>query len=287
MRSPRRSLAAGLFAFVGLACAAAPALAVDTVLLKSGGMMEGRIQSIDDFNVVLAFQGGSSTFQRTQVVGIFLDRSAEQVQASVNITALATGTTTPSAPTSPTAPTGPTTPTSPTPPTAPGPLYPVNPNGPVSPSTPVAPIALPDSVGEWKQAGDLRVRLLAPRVGRVQLRDFFGNVVESRETFLILEMDIQNANPSQSMAFRVPPFGQPFTLRDETGRGVEQEFAGGEVVGALRSPATIGAGMSTRHIELFKKPSRNPARFTLDLDTAVFGQSQDLSFTILQSSIQR
>ncbi len=244
-------------------------LAIDTVVLKNGTMLEGDVQSVDRQEVRITFFGGQTNLQRSQVAAIHFDKNSEDVRRLM---------------------VPPTTPPSPQPgpqpPNAPGTPPTIPPLQPVAPPT-VAPQL--DDLGVWKQSGNLRVRITKARVGNVNVRDFTGRVVPSRETVLALEMEVNNTG-DRALKFRVPPFGQPFTLTDPMGRTVLQEFVSGEIVDALRSGNNVGSGETLRHLEVFVVPVHIPGdagEYKVRLDTTVFGQRDPLEFKLLPGTIAR
>lgn len=253
------------------ACAAAlvllaSAFAADVVVMKSGVLMEGTVDSMTQQTLRLMFPGGESTIQRTEIASVHLNTTIDDVRKLL----------TPPA----------TTPANPTPPVTPPPVGPAP--GTTPPVTTPPPPAGPYET--WAYLGDVRVRISSARAGKVKIKEFTGRVKSTSNNRLIVDFEIQNVSANRTVTFRGVPFGDMFTCRNTDGRNnkpYKPSGFGESIEGQTQLPVDIPAQYFVNHTEYFDDVPGVDKGIVVTINGEGFGQSGTATITIPAWAIAR
>jgi hypothetical protein len=153
---------------------------------------------------------------------------------------------------------------------------------------------------EWAPAdvpvrqGDVQVRVVGVRVGKVPLRDSYGGETgQSRDVLLMIEVELTNLGETRKVEYRTwggraMSFGTRMSLTDNFGNRYKVvNFGLGDEVGGSVESGSIYPAASIRDVLVFEQPIGRTEHLNLELPATQFGGEGMIRIRIPASMIRR
>lgn len=143
------------------------------------------------------------------------------------------------------------------------------------------------------QSGDIRVQVISASVGKIDLKDMFGDAAESRNELLAIVLEVTNLNPQRKMDYytwrgRDFAFDRDFgTLRDNFGNNYKRiDFGYGTFpTNSVKEFESIYPLRSIRDVLVFEPPISNIEYLDLELPAENVGSTGMIRLRIPKTMI--